>query len=138
MASVSVSRIVPAPPDRVWQLIGGFGSLPDWLPYITSSSLGEGGRRRTLGNPEGDTIVERLVAFNDQERQYSYVIVEAPFPVSDYISTLRVHAVAGDSAASEVQWSGRFVPTNASEDEAVALFSGIYDDGLEALRTAFS
>jgi hypothetical protein len=138
MASTSVSRTLPAPPDRVWQLIGGFGSLPDWLPYISSSSLEAGGRRRRLGNPEGDTIIERLVAFNDVERQYSYAIVEAPFPVTDYISTLRVHPVSGDATVSEVQWSGRFVPTNASEDEVVALFTAIYSDGLEALRKALS
>ncbi|MFK0288075.1 SRPBCC family protein [Streptomyces sp. NPDC090499] len=138
MASVSVSRTMPAPADRVWRLVGGFGSLPDWLPSITSSNLEDGGRRRTLGNPEGETIVERLVAFNDEERQYSYAIVEAPFPVTDYLSTLRVHTVTSDPAASEVQWSGRFVPTDATEDEVVALFSGIYGDGLEALRTALT
>lgn len=97
MASTSVSRIVPAPPERVWQLIGGFGSLPDWLPNIPSSILEEGGRLRRLGTPDGDTIVERLVAFNEEERQYSYAIVEAPFPVTDYVSTLRVHAVSGDA-----------------------------------------
>jgi hypothetical protein len=138
MASTSVSRTVPAPPERVWQLIGGFGSLPDWLPYIPSSILEDGGRLRRLGNPDGDTIVERLVAFNEEERQYSYAIVEAPFPVTDYVSTLRVHAVSGDATVSEVQWSGRFVPTDASEADVVALFTGICGDGLEALIKALS
>ncbi|MFF1966817.1 SRPBCC family protein, partial [Streptomyces sp. NPDC058232] len=38
MASTSVSRVVPASPERVWQLIGGFDSLPDWLPYIAEST----------------------------------------------------------------------------------------------------
>ncbi|MEV5548533.1 SRPBCC family protein, partial [Streptomyces sp. NPDC052309] len=33
MASTSVSRLVPASPDKVWNLIGGFDALPDWLPY---------------------------------------------------------------------------------------------------------
>ncbi|MFF3990689.1 SRPBCC family protein [Streptomyces sp. NPDC001797] len=138
MASTSVSRTLPVSPERVWQLIGGFGSLPDWLPYIVSSTLEEGGRSRRLANPEGDSIVEQLVAFNEQERSYSYAILEAPFPVTDYISTLRVHAIAGAPGTSEVQWSGRFVPTDASEDEAVALFTGIYSDGLEALSQAVS
>ncbi|QIY68023.1 SRPBCC family protein [Streptomyces sp. RLB1-33] len=138
MASTSVSRTLPAAPERVWQLIGGFGSLPDWLPYISSSTLEEGGRRRRLTNPDGDTIVERLVAFNDEERHYSYAIVEAPFPVTDYISTLRVHAVSGDPTVSEVQWSGRFVPANTAESEVVALFTGIYGDGLAALSKAVS
>ncbi|MFB9578490.1 SRPBCC family protein, partial [Streptomyces yanii] len=28
MASTSVSRIVPASPEKVWSLIGGFDALP--------------------------------------------------------------------------------------------------------------
>ncbi|MGV9351703.1 SRPBCC family protein, partial [Streptomyces spiralis] len=51
MASTSVSRIVPASPDKVWSLIGGFDALPDWLPYISESTALEGGRGRRLKNP---------------------------------------------------------------------------------------
>jgi hypothetical protein len=31
------------PADQVWHFISGFGSLPDWLPYIPKSELHEGG-----------------------------------------------------------------------------------------------
>ncbi|WP_066942595.1 SRPBCC family protein [Microtetraspora fusca] len=136
MASTSVSRVVPASPARVWQLIGGFGSLPDWLPYITESTLSEGGRVRHLKNLGGDTIVERLMEFNEEQRFYSYRILQAPFPIVDYLSTLRVHEVSGNDNVAEVQWSGRFVPQGAGDDEVVALFTGIYRDGLEALHTS--
>ncbi|MGW3341151.1 SRPBCC family protein [Streptomyces sp. NPDC001009] len=138
MASTSVSRIMPASPDRVWRLIGGFGSLPDWLPYIPESTFAEGGRVRQLKNPEGDVIVERLVEFDEIERFYSYAILQAPFPVVDYLSTLRVHAVTGDDDVAEVQWSGRFVPEGASDDEVVALFTNIYSEGLDALYEALT
>jgi hypothetical protein len=137
MASTSVSRTVPASPARVWRLIGGFGSLPDWLPYICDSVLVEGGRVRRLKNPDGDVIAERLVEFNDVERHYSYAIEEAPFPVVDYLSTLRVHEVGGAPDSAEVQWSGRFTPAGrATDDEVVGLFAGIYREGLEALHKA--
>ncbi|MFD8600467.1 SRPBCC family protein [Kitasatospora sp. NPDC059646] len=138
MASTSVSRIVPAAPDTVWKLIGGFDSLPDWLPYIPESTALEGGRVRRLRNPEGGVIVERLVAFNEAERHYSYAIQQAPFPVNGYLSTIRVHAVPGRDDLAEVQWSGRFNPDGATEDEAVALFTAIYRDGLDALRAALA
>ncbi|GAA4088284.1 SRPBCC family protein [Actinomadura miaoliensis] len=138
MASTSVSRLVPASPERVWKLIGGFGSLPDWLPYIPESTPEEGGRVRRLKNPDGDVIVERLVDFNETERRYSYTILQAPFPVVDYISTLRVHPVTGQEDAAEVQWSGRFVPHGATDEEVVALFTGIFRDGLAALHNALS
>ncbi|MEV6976079.1 SRPBCC family protein [Kitasatospora sp. NPDC093806] len=138
MASTSVSRIVPGTPDEVWNLIGGFDSLPDWLPYIPESTALEGGRVRRLRNPEGEVIIERLVAFNETERQYSYAILQAPFPVNGYVSTIRVHAVPGRDDAAEVQWSGRFNPDGATEDEAIDLFRGIYADGLDALHATLA
>ncbi|MFB7600998.1 SRPBCC family protein [Streptomyces sp. NPDC056160] len=134
MASTSVSRIIPASPDKVWSLIGGFGALPDWLPYIPESTPLEGGRVRRLKNSEGEVIIERLVDFNETERHYSYAILQAPFPVNGYVSTIRVHTVPGQENATEVQWSGRFNPEDATEDEVVALFTGIYRDGLDALH----
>lgn len=139
MASTSVSRLVPASPERVWNLVGGFGSLPDWLPYIPESTLVEGGRVRQLKNPEGDVIAERLMEFNETERHYSYAILQAPFPVVDYIATLRVHSVSGRNDTAEVQWSGRFTPTNgATEEEMVALFTNVFREGLNALYKALT
>ncbi|MFF4763438.1 SRPBCC family protein [Streptomyces sp. NPDC001292] len=134
MASTSVSRIVPASPDKVWSIIGGFDALPDWLPYIPESTPLEGGRVRRLKNPNGEVIIERLVDFNEAERHYSYAILQAPFPVNGYVSTIRVHTVPGRDDIAEVQWSGRFNPDNATDDEVVDLFTGIYRDDLDALH----
>ena len=136
MAHTTTTIKVSASPEQVWQLIGGFNSLPDWLPYIPSSELSEGGRVRRLANPDGDVIVERLEAFNDKERFYTYSIIEAPFPVTDYQSTIRVREIA-DSQTSLVEWSGSFTPVGISDEEAINLFHGIYQDGLEALKQAF-
>ncbi|MFD8788142.1 SRPBCC family protein [Kitasatospora sp. NPDC059599] len=137
-ASTSVSRVVPATPEKVWSLIGGFDALPDWLPYISESTASEGGRVRSLKNPEGEVIVERLVDFSETGRHYGYAILRAPFPVTGYVSTLRVHAVPGRGDVAEVQWSGRFSPDGATEQEVVDLFTGIYADGLDALHGTLS
>ncbi|MGQ5580824.1 hypothetical protein BIU87_07690 [Streptomyces sp. ZS0098] len=132
MATTTATTDMPVPADRVWQLIGGFDSLPDWLPYIPTSTLSEGGRVRSLTNEEGGVIVERLEAFDNQARSYSYSIVQAPFPVTGYRSTLTVHEKPGGQ--SRVEWSGTFTPAGTSEQEAIALFHGIYTEGLAALR----
>lgn len=102
MATTTATIDIPAPAERVWQLIGGFDSLPDWLPYIPTSTLSEGGRVRSLANEEGGVIVERLEAFDNQARTYSYSILQAPFPVTGYRSTLTVHEVPAGRAV----WSG--------------------------------
>ncbi|MFD7296301.1 SRPBCC family protein [Streptomyces sp. NPDC059897] len=133
MASTTATLDIPKSPDRVWRLIGGFGSLPDWLPYIPKSELGEGGRVRHLTNADGGVIVERLVGFDEAGRHYSYAIEQAPFPVTGYLSTITVHAVPGRPDASRVEWSGSFTPDGVSDTEAEELFHGIYADGLAAL-----
>ncbi|EFG64174.1 LOW QUALITY PROTEIN: conserved hypothetical protein, partial [Streptomyces sp. SPB074] len=97
---------------------------------------GGGGRARRLRNEDGEVIVERMTAFEDSARHYTYTILEAPFPVRGYLSTLRVHEVPGAPGSAEVEWTGRFVPDGVSEEEAVALFTGIYDEGLTALEAA--
>ena len=137
MATASASVEIPAPASEVWQLIGGFGSLPDWLPYIPKSELHEGGRVRHLANPDGGLIVERLMAFDEAGRSYSYHILQSPFPQQDYLSTLRVRET-GDGQRSRVEWSGEFQPAGVSDAEISKLFQGIYEDGLAALRKHYA
>ncbi|ENY5348716.1 SRPBCC family protein [Klebsiella sp. CN_Kp088] len=137
MATTTVSIEIPATVDQVWQLMGGFDSLPDWLPFIPKSVVSEGGRVRTLTTSDGGTVIERLEAFDNRQRSYNYSIIQAPFPVVDYLSTIAVVATA-DSNITRVEWSGSFTPVNVSDADAEALFSGIYRDGLQALKNNFS
>lgn len=137
MATAHASIRIPVSPDIVWQLIGGFNSLPDWLPYIPSSESCEGGRVRRLSNPHGETIVERLEAFDNRARSYTYSILEAPFPVTGYRSTLHVKAVEY-GRASEVDWSGEFTSDGVGDEEVSRLFEGIYRDGLQALAASLA
>ena len=137
MAQANATITIPASPDVVWQLIGGFNSLPDWLPYIPSSELSEGGRVRHLATPGGDVIVERLEAFDNAARSYTYSILQAPFPVVGYRATLRVEPLEGGHE-SQVGWFGEFTPVGVSDEEASKLFEGIYQDGLRALAAAFN
>ncbi|MEX3947542.1 SRPBCC family protein [Paraburkholderia sp. EG287B] len=132
MADAFAALDVALPAATVWQLIGGFGSLPDWLPYIPESELTDGGRVRHLSNPDGDPIVERMLSFSEASRSYSYAILKAPFPVTDYVSTLSV--VEQGATACRVEWSGKFVPVGVTEQEASRLFAQIYEDGLDALK----
>lgn len=137
MAQATSHIDLPASAEEVWRLIGGFDALPDWLPYIPKSESSEGGRVRSLANPNGEAIVERLIAFDHAARSYTYAILQAPFPVTDYQSTLQVKA-ASDGKGSRVEWSGQFTPKGVSSEEASRLFQGIYDDGLKALADRYA
>ena len=136
MATASCVIEIPVSADQVWQLVGGFNSLPDWLPFIAKSEPGEGGRVRHLTTADGGVIVERLQTFDNVGRTYSYTIEASPFPVSAYLSTLQVEALTESSA--KVTWSGVFTPAAGTTEAAVeALFAGIYKGGVEALRANF-
>lgn len=137
MAQASASIDVAASPADVWQLIGGFDSLPDWLPYIPKSETSEGGRVRHLANPSGEAIVERLEKFDNPARTYSYSIIQAPFPITNYLATITVHPASKEHAC-RVEWSGRFTPNGVSDREASQLFQGIFEDGLKALAARFT
>ena len=134
MATASAFIDIPASADQVWQLIGGFNSLPDWLPFIPKSELSEGGRVRSLQTADGAVVIERLQAFDNAAQTYSYSILQAPFPATDYLSTIKVQA-QGEGA--RVTWSGRFEPVGVSNEEVEALFNGIYSGGLQALRANY-
>ncbi|KPN91236.1 SRPBCC family protein [Pseudomonas nunensis] len=134
MATASATIDIPASADQVWQLIGGFDSLPDWLPFIVKSELSEGGRVRSLQTADGAVVVERLQAFDNAGKTYSYSIEQAPFPATDYLATLRVEA---QGQGARVTWSGRFTAKGVTDEEVEALFNGIYKGGLEALRANY-
>ncbi|ACJ42683.1 MULTISPECIES: SRPBCC family protein [Acinetobacter] len=136
MANAIATLEIPASPEQVWQLIGGFDSLPDWLPFVAKSELSEGARVRSLILADGGNVVERLEAFNQQERTYSYSIIKAPFPIVDYLSTITVLETDKPNV-SLVEWKGQFTPVNVSDEEVIALFTKIYSDGLRDLRNNF-
>lgn len=134
MPTASATIEIPASADQVWQLIGGFNTLPDWLPFIPKSELSEGGRVRTLQTADGGVVIERLQAFDNTAKTYSYSIEQAPFPATDYLATIKVEA---QGQGARVTWSGRFNAKGVSDEEVVALFNGIYQGGLEALRANY-
>jgi starvation-inducible DNA-binding protein len=51
MAQAYVSIEIAVPPDEAWKLIGGFGSLPDWLPYIPKANCATAAASGTLQIP---------------------------------------------------------------------------------------
>lgn len=126
-----------APADAVWQVVGAFGTIHEWLPAIVGTKVqGQGvGAERYLSLPDGEKIVERLEARDDAARSYTYSILTSPLPVAIYTATIQV--VEDGPDACTVKWSSEFEPEHASDDEAAAVIEGIYNVGFEALRQKF-
>lgn len=135
MAKVNMNTSLKVSPDKVWELIGGFNALPDWHPAVEKSELQEEGTMRKLSLAGGGTIVEKLEKVDENERLYSYSIVDSPLPVANYSATIRVRD-EGDGNTT-VEWSGEFNAEGATENEAVDVIQGIYQAGLDNLNKMF-
>jgi hypothetical protein len=121
--------------DEVWKLIGGFNTLPDWHPAIEKSELEDEGNMRRLSLAGGGTVVEKLVKRDDNERVYTYSIIDSPLPVKNYEATIRVKD--DGEGNTTVEWSSEFEAEGAAENEAMDIIAGIYQTGFDNLKKIF-
>lgn len=136
MANVEVQEQVNATAAAVWEIVHDFGDIRRWSGGISDCQLeGEGvGAIRTI-KLGGMVIRERLEAFDDAARSFSYSIVEGPLPLADYLSTFVVTDADG---GAKINWGSRFTPAGMTEADAVALVEGIYRQGISGIRKALA
>ncbi|GAC1387633.1 MAG: SRPBCC family protein [Marmoricola sp.] len=130
MAQVERSKRFGTSAEDMWRRIGDFQGIDAWHPAIAGCASREGGEVRELALPDGNKVVERLVAQTDNS--YTYRILDAgPLPVSDYEATIAVRD--GDAGGSVIDWRATFTPVGSSEADAVEVIAGIFEGGLDAL-----
>jgi hypothetical protein len=144
MTRAYASAVIATSAEEVWAVIRDFDGLPAWMPAIEASSLDSGTaaevgvvRRLTLRGG-GGTVVERLLALDDHVRSMTYCILESPFPVRSYVSTVRVAPVT-DTGQAFVEWWTDFDAEAADEPELVELFAGgVFGAGMASLQERFA
>lgn len=137
------STVVNAPVDEVWALLRDFNGLTEWHPAVVKSTIEDGksaaevGCIRDLGLPDGGQIRERLLAFSDRERFYSYNFETTPFDVQNYCGTLKVSPVT-DGNRTFIEWWTTFDCEPDKLDEWVRMFAhDIFKPGLDSLKKKF-
>jgi Polyketide cyclase / dehydrase and lipid transport len=138
MPQVFVSSVVGAPAEKVWATIRRFDAAADWLPFVKSSPIEDGGDPTRVGcvrvvtQTDGALFREVLVALSDADRSYSYTFVGSPVPVRDHRTTLRVLPIT-DGDRSYVEWSSRFEIAPENERQLVELMNRNFLAGLRSL-----
>ena len=95
MPRVFVSSVIDAPAEKVWATIRRFDAVADWLPFVKSSPIEDGGDPsrvgciRILTQTDGEVFREVLVALSDAERFYSYTSSAHQFPFATIAPRLR-------------------------------------------------
>ena len=142
MPRVFVSSVVEAPAEKVWATIRRFDTAADWLPFVRSSPIEDGGDPTRVGcirvvtQADGAVFREVLVALSDANRSYSYTFVGSPVPVRDHRTTLRVLPIT-DGDRSYVEWSSRFEIASENERQLVELMNRNFLAGLRSLAERF-
>ncbi len=139
---VTTTADLDFPAEKVWELIAGFNTLPDYHASITTSELSEGGVVRKIGLTEpagGGHVVERLVYFNDDTREFSYKIIDlikCRFPLRNYQAFVRVEALSETSC--RVHWGSVFTVEGATEEEGEDLAKIIYQGCYDGIKRVLS
>lgn len=137
---VGVVERISAPADDVWALVGGFNNLPEFDPSSRWSLLENGGRDRRVGVTGGGEIVERMIAFDEMKRTYSYIITETvglDYPFDNYFSTIVVRDDRpGESCILDWRGWADVRPGRTLEQVEIEL-AGIYRGIAETLKQRF-
>ena len=130
MTELSLHVDLSSPPEEVWALVGDFGALATWHPWVPNCTLSEDGLTRTIDLGHSAAI-ERLDASATSTWSQSYVVVESPMPITDYRATW---SVEGSPTGCRLIWNARFTPL---DDNAVFMLKSFFEQGFNALAERF-
>ncbi len=143
MINVSVKDTINASADKVWSTVGAISNVEQYIPMIASSKVeGSGlGAKRTcvVTNEKGEEmgkIEEDIVSFDDEAKMYRYTITSSPFPVENYIGTVKV-TVKNDNQC-ELEWSGKCEAKGMKEEEVQNMLRGVYSAILDGVKKLHS
>lgn len=135
---------INAPLDKVWAVIGNFQDM-SWHPaFAKTEGTGDSaaGATRTLTLQSGGKIEEKLIKHSDEDKALAYEITNVDVkdvPVTNYTATI---SAKGTTERTIVEWKGAFYrgyvnndpPPELSDEAAVKAITGVYQDGLAALK----
>lgn len=137
MTEVIVSKKINVSADQAWMKLSSFRGIEDFSPIERSETKGQGaGATRTCYMPDGAAIHEVLEEVHDNQKEMQYKITEGPFPVSGYVSNIKVEEIGENSA--KITWGCEFESTKEVEGEMVALFEGFYHTIIDSLENLIS
>ena len=128
MPSITISSVIDAPIEKVWDRVRDFNGLPDWHPRMVESHI-EGGKAstdigcvRNFKVGSGATIREKLLAFSDDDHLVTYSIIEHPAPISNHTATLKLERVTDGEG----------------ETIATGMGQNVFQGGFDALKSHFA
>ena len=133
MSEVIVSHSIKAPAAKAWGALSSFRGIENYSPIERSETVGEGkGATRTCYLPDGAAINEVLHFANNESMEMQYAITEGPFPITGYVSDVKVSAI--DDENCKITWGCEFESAEEVKEDMENLFRGFYDVIIESLE----
>ncbi|OEU12454.1 hypothetical protein FRACYDRAFT_243706 [Fragilariopsis cylindrus CCMP1102] len=140
MTAVTVNKTIQVPASEAWAKLSSFKNIEEISPIIVKSeTIGAGvGATRIYYMPDNGAaaaIHETLHKVEDTTMELQYKMTKGPFPISGYVSDIKVTAI-GDFSCT-VTWGCQFeTDDKASNNSAmIELFEGFYHAIIEGLET---
>jgi mxaD protein len=134
MLHVSKQVVVNASAAEAWELVGDYNSLNKWHPAVKKSELN--GNIRLLTLNDGAALYDELTVYNAAEKSYTYRLIKSPLPLYGYLGGMIVKD--NGNKTSTITWQSRFYADGVSDAEATKIINGVYEGGLQSLKTYFN
>lgn len=135
MTEVTVNKTIQIPASKAWTTLSSFRNIEAISPIEKSETIGEGaGATRTCYMPDGAAIYEVLEKVEHATMKMQYKITEGPFPISGYVSDIKIEAI-GDSSC-KVTWGCRFETEETNKPAMIELFEGFYNVIIDSLESS--
>ena len=137
MTEVIVSKSIKVAAEKAWGKLSSFRGIEEISPIERSETVGQGaGATRTCYMPDGAAIHEVLEKVAEDSMEFQYKITEGPFPITGYVSNVKVESSGQESC--KVTWGCEFDSAPEAKDGMVNLFEGFYHNIIDNLEELLS
>ena len=113
MPMVEFSAVLDSDAGHAWGVLKKFGEIQKWHSSIVESGIEDNqpdglvGCIRKLTLADGAIVRERLMSVDDRNLTLSYCFEQAPLPLDNYVATVKLVALTGQSKTF-INWSAGF------------------------------
>ena len=133
MAEVQVSKSINVAAKQAWAKLSSFSGIEEYSPVEICTVVGDGvGATRICYMPNGVIIYEVLEKLADTKMEMQYKITVSPFPITDYVSNIKVEELSEEEC--RIIWSCKFKVKPKNEEEMKTLFEGLFDSIIDELE----
>lgn len=137
MSKVNVTKEIKISAQSAWENISSFRGIENISPIARSVVEGNGvGATRSCFMPDDAEIKEELTVCDNDNMLLEYVILSGPFPITDYVSQVKVTSTGENSCT--VSWQSTYQTADENTEAMKGLFEGFYNVIIDSLEELLS